>query len=154
MANKKDLFKKLIQMDTRFYDDKYITILENNIVSTYKKDNFELLHTFKLEFTPNTLEIGHNGEFVIMTLNNHIATLDMESSDITEWQTDGETFGWLDTDMIFSISDGKLIVYDYDGLNRRILSSNVSGHFPITITNDKWLYYFSDDSLVRETIAN
>ena len=81
-------------------------------------------------------------------------TIIVEKDLASEWQTDGETFGWLDTDMIFSISDGKLIVYDYDGLNRRILSSNVSGHFPITITNDKWLYYFSDDSLVRETIAN
>ena len=89
-----------------------------------------------------------------MTLGNQIATIDMEALDITEWQTDGDTFGWLDKDMIFSIANGELIVYDYDSLNRRAIASNVSSHFPATITNNKWLYYFSDDYLIREIISD
>lgn len=138
---------------SRFYDDMYITILESNQVSLYKKEKMELLQTFDLTFNPDTIKIGHDGEFITMTLDNRIATLDMESMIVNEWQTDGPNFGWIDNDMIYSISNGNLIVYDYDGFNRRTIAANVSSHFPTTIAN-KWLYYFSDDSLVREIITD
>jgi hypothetical protein len=52
--------------------------------------------------------------------------------------------------MIYTIKNNELIVYDYDGLNRRSISTNVSAHFPVTITNNRWMYYFNDDGLVRE----
>lgn len=139
---------------SKFYDDKYITILENNILSLYKKEDFELLHTFELSFTPSTIEVGHDGEFITMTLDNQIATLDMEAMVITEWQTASNTFGWIDNDMLYSIDNSELIVYDFDGLNRRAIATNVSSHFPAAITNNKWLYYSSDNSLVREIINN
>lgn len=139
---------------SKFYDDKYITILEDNQVSLYKKDDFTLLNTFELTFAPNTMEVGHSGEFITMSLDNHIATLDMEAMSIIEWQTAGPTFGWIDNDMIYSVADGKLIVYDYDGLNQRAIANNVSSHFPTAITDNKWLYYFSDNSIIREVITD
>ena len=57
-----------------------------------------------------------------------------------------------DADMLMYVVDeaGRLIAYDYDGLNRRELASGVSSKWPIIITNDKWLYYFGDKGLVRE----
>ena len=139
---------------SKFYDDRYITILEDKTVTLYQQNNPEPLRTFVLSFSPNSIKTGHEGEFITMTLGNQIATIDMEALDITEWQTDGDTFGWLDNDMIFSIANGELIVYDYDSLNRRAIASNVSSHFPATITNNKWLYYFSDDYLIREIISD
>ena len=139
---------------SKFYEDKYITILEDNLVTLYKKDDFEKLADFELSFTPDKMKVGHSGEFITMSLDNNIATLDMESTAVREWQPDNTHFGWIDNDMIYAISDSQLIVYDYDGLNRRIISTNVSGHFPAAITNNKWLYYFSNDSLVREVINN
>lgn len=139
---------------SKFYDDKYITVLEDTQVSLYKKEDFELLQTFTLTFAPNTIEVGHSGEFITMSLDNQIATLDMESMAINEWQTNSPNFGWIDNDMIYSITDSELTVYDYDGLNRRTIATNVSSHFPAAITNDKWLYYFSDNSLTRELITD
>ena len=139
---------------SKFYDDKYITILQDSQVSLYKKDNFELIQTFNLSFSPNTLEVGHDGEFIIMSADNQIAALDMEAISVAEWQAEGSHFDWIDNDMFYSVSDGNLIVYDFDGLNRRIIANNVSSHFPAAITNNKWLYYFSDGSLIREVINN
>lgn len=139
---------------SKFYDDKYITILEDNLASLYQKDDFKLLHTFNLTFSPNTMEVGHSGEFITMSLDNQIATLDMEAMSIIEWQTSDNTFGWIDNDMIYSVANSELIVYDYDGLNRRTIANNVSSHFPAAITNNKWLYYFSDNSLTREAITD
>ena len=139
---------------SKFYDDKYITILQDSQVSLYKKDNFELIQTFSLNFTPDTIKVGHDGEFIIMSTDNQIAALDMEAISVVEWQAEGSHFGWIDNDMLYSVNDGNLIVYDFDGLNRRIIASNVSSHFPAAITNNKWLYYFSDGSLIREIISN
>ena len=139
---------------SKFYDDKYITTLEDAKVSLYKKEDFELLQTFDLSFKPSTMEVGHSGEFITMALDNQIATLDMESMAVIEWQTSSPNFGWIDNDMIYSITDSELTVYDYDSLNRRTIATNVSSHFPAAIANDKWLYYFSDNSLTRELITD
>ena len=69
---------------------------------------------------------------------------------LTEWSTGTDSFNWLDNSMIYAVKDGNLEVYDFNGLNHRTLASNVSAHFPITITSDKYLYYFRDGSLIRE----
>lgn len=139
---------------SKFYDDMYISILRGGQLSLYKKTDFAKVTDFQLTFAPKTMKVGHNGEFITMTDGPKIATLDMEANTIREWSVEGNSFGWLDDDMIYSVSGGNLIVYDFDGLNRRVLASNVSSHFPVAITANKWLYYFSDDELIRELIAS
>lgn len=138
---------------SKFYDDKYITILSNTSVTIYKKDNLEHFANYDLSFTPEHLKVGRDGEFITMYTGNTIATVDMEANTLREWTADGNSFGWLDNDMIYSVADGELYAYDFDGLNRRHLAKNVSSHFPSGITDNKWLYYFSDDNLIREIIA-
>lgn len=136
---------------SKFYDDKYITILKNNTLSIYKKNDLEKISNFELSFIPENIQVGHNGEFIIMYSGQQIATLDMESMSINEWNIENDSFSWIDNDMIYTVSNQDLIVYDYDGLNRRIISNNVSNTLPAAITNDKWLYYFNNDSnLMRE----
>ena len=85
-----------------------------------------------------------------MSAGGSIATLDMEAQQLFEWTTGTTSYDWLDSSMIYAVKDGVLHVYDFNGLNPRILSSNASSHFPVTITADKYLYYFRDGSLVRE----
>lgn len=138
----------------RFYDDMYVAILEGNVINTYKKAEFEQIKTYQLSFSPQELKVGHAGEFIMMVDAAKIAALDMEAGAVREWEVDGEKFDWLDSDMIYSVADGRLMVYDYDGLNRRELADNVSEHFPVTITENKWLYYFSDGVLMREQIVD
>ena len=136
----------------RFYDDMYVAVLDNDTVNTYKKVDFEHVNEYKLGFVPAKMKVGHAGEFIIMDNGAEIASLDMEANAVREWRVDGENYGWLDNDMIYSVHDGQLIVYDFDGLNRRELSRNVSSHYPVGITENKWLYYFSDGELMRERI--
>lgn len=139
---------------SRFYDDKYITVLSDHLVSLYKKEDFTKIKDFELTFQPTFIEVGHNGEFITMSLNNRIATLDMEAMSVTEWQPSGTRFGWIDNDMVYTVADNSLTVYDFDGYNQRTIASNVSEHFPAAITNNKWLYYFSDNTLIREKITD
>ena len=135
---------------SRFYDEKYITVLTGNQVRQYSGENFELISTFELGFMPSIMKVGHGGEFIEMYLDANVATLDMESLTVREWVLPNNRFGWLDDDMIFSVDDGDLYVYDFDGLNQRKIAGEVSSNRPIVITNNKWLYYFSDGDLIRE----
>lgn len=139
---------KIITM--KFYDDEYIGILDGASFSLYLKRDFGKKAEFSLTFAPEELKVGENGEFVIMNAGGHIATLDMEAMDVSEWSIEADNFDWLDGSMLYAVKDGILNVYDFNGLNHRTLSSNVSAHFPVTITSDKYLYYFRDGTLIRE----
>ena len=135
---------------SRFYDDTYIFVFANQKLSIYQKDDFAPYANFELSFEPASIKVGPNGDFLLFHSGNSLATVDMESSSLTEWQIENPDFGWLDGYMIYTVADGELIVYDYDSLNRRVLSSKASSRFPVTITSDKWLYYYSDGNLIRE----
>lgn len=140
---------------SKFYDEEYITVLQENTVTLYKKQDFVKVLESTLSFIPTNIKVGHDGEFITMYTNGlSIATLDMEATTVREWTTGTTDFGWIDNDMIYTVNDGNLKVFDFDGFNERSLSTNVSSHFPATITNNKWLYYFSDGYLVREVISN
>lgn len=135
---------------SRFYETQYITVATGDVITVYEKDNFAEFLSKELSFIPETIKVGHAGEFFFMASGPNLATLDMESLDLTEWSADTVHYGWLDGDMLYAVKDGALAVYDFDGQNRRNLATNVSERFPVTITSDKWLYYFSDGTLTRE----
>lgn len=170
---------------SKFYDDKYLTLLSDQTVTLYKKEDLSEVLSGKLSFAPSKIAVGHDGEFIEMTSlvtvgssasdevstdnasatdasnadgasatssSVQFATLDMEAQSVREWTIDSANYGWLDHDMLYSVANGELIVYDFDGLNRRVLVSTVSPHFPVVITSDKWLYYFSNGRLFRENI--
>ena len=87
-----------------------------------------------------------------MQTDTNVAVLDMEILQVINWTLDSPDYGWLGSSMLYSINDGTLIVYDFDGQNRRELSKDVTPNFPVAITDNKWLYYFSDNNIVREVI--
>lgn len=135
---------------SKFYDDRYITTVWENDVALYSENDFVKMNEFALGFNPINVKVGHNGEFIVLTNGSKIATLDMEALAVKEWDTESLDFGWIDDDMIYSITSGNLLVYDFDGLNKRELAKNVTGGFPITITENKWMYYLRDGKLIRE----
>ncbi len=147
-----DLSSPSLVTISQFYDEKYISLLEDDMLNLYKDKDFTKVFDFKLNFIPENIEVGHQGEFIIMTEGEKIASLDMEARNVLEWQLDTKTYGWIDDDMVYTAPDGVLTVYDYDGLNRRQIIANVTGSLPVTITNNKWLYFFDDRALMRAAI--
>ena len=138
----------------KFYDNKYIYVIEESMISVYQKNDFEMIAQASISFVPQNAKIGYDGDFVFMSSGTNFATFDMESMQITEWSVEANNYGWLNGYMVYTVKDGELSVYDFDGLNHRSLATNVSNHFPVTITNEKYLYYFSDDALVREWLIS
>lgn len=138
---------------SKFYDKKYITVLSNNQLVVHSRDKYTEKTNYELSFAPKRMLVGHDGEFILMATDNNLATLDMEANLVREWTIENDKYGWLDNDMLYVVSDGELIVYDFDGYNRRSVAKNASSHFPVAITDNKWLYYVSDDELIREWIV-
>lgn len=138
---------------SRFYDEKYNFVISKHKVELFKHENAELVFEGEISFDPETVKVGYGGSFIFIQNGMNVAVLDMEVMELKEWRLDSLNSGWLDSNMLYVIKDGTLIVYDFDGGNRRELSTNVSAHFPVTITDNKWLYYFSDNALTREIIA-
>ncbi len=138
---------------SRFYNEKYITIINDTMITVYKYGGAETVFESALSFNPDNIKVSYDGSFVFMRSGDRVMTLDMEALELCNWVLDTENFGWLDGHIVYSVKDGTIIVYDFDGMNRRMLSNNVSAHFPVTIVENRWLYYFSDDKLIREIIA-
>ena len=134
----------------KFYDEKYIFVIDGTALSIYQEDTLEEIYEGELGFTPESIKVGPDSEFIAMNSGSSFATFDMESMKLVTWNSSSSHHGWLDGYMLYAVNEGELSVYDFDGLNARKLATNVSNHFPVTITADKWLYYFSDDNLVRE----
>lgn len=137
---------------TKFYEDHYLVVVSDATVVVYRRGDSKPILETTLSFAPTAFHVGRDGEFITLSDGPQIATLDMETLTFNEWSVAGNTFGWLDDNMIYTVADGALIVYDFDGLNRRDLATNVDSSLPITITNDKWLYYFSQGNLIRESL--
>ena len=137
-----------------FYDEKYGALLDGNILTLYKKSqDAEEVFTAELDFTPDTIKIGGSGGFVFMEADTNVAVLDMEIMTVVRWTLDSSDYGWLDSSMLYAIKDGTLIVYDFDGQNRRELSDGITANSSVIITDNKWLHYLSGGYVVREIIA-
>ena len=147
---------------TKSYRDTYLTVVEDGKLSLYKgqlprnkndQNSFEKVFDTEVGFIPERIKVGFGGAFVIMSNGRNIVALDMESEDVTKFEVENDKIGWLDNYLLYVVDDnGDMIVYDFDGLNRRELSKNASQRLSATISEDKWLYYFSDGWLVRENL--
>ena len=147
---------------TRSYRDNYLTVIEDGKLSLYKgqlprnKDDksFEQIFSVEIGLMPERIKIGADGDFVIMSNGKNIVTLDMESENVSRFEVEDGKIGWLDDHLLYVVdNDGDMVVYDYDGLNRRELSKNASQRLSATVSEDeRWLYYFSDGWLVRESL--
>ncbi|MBR6532426.1 PEGA domain-containing protein [Candidatus Saccharibacteria bacterium] len=147
---------------TRSYRDNYLTAVADGVLSLYKgqlprskdDDSFEQVFSVEIGLLPERIKIGADGDFVIMSNGKNIVTLDMESESVSRFEIEDGKVGWLDDYLLYVVDgDGDMIAYDYDGLNRRELSKNASQRLSATVSEDnRWLYYFSDGWLVRESL--
>ncbi|MBQ6147621.1 PEGA domain-containing protein [Candidatus Saccharibacteria bacterium] len=125
----------------------------------------------EFEFLPEEISVRGKGELVVVKGEGREAIYDFETGKVKEVEVEaGEK--WLDGFMKYIVSDGKIIVKDFDGGNRRTLVSveedkeseedeegkvELPEGFGVKISaNNKYLYYFIREAgtvkLVREKI--
>ena len=130
-----------------------MTVVNGKQVEVFKRDNLEeAMLSYQLSFEPVNVKMERVGGFVVMNNDTVMATLDMESEKLSEWSIENAKFGWLDGDTIYVVVDDELVVYDFDGLNRIVVTKNVDSNYPAVIAGNKWLYYIKDNKLIREAL--
>ncbi len=135
-----------------FYDNKYLIVYTNNSLTVYEGDELKKVLERDATINLSNLKIMDGEGYVVARDGNTINALDMEAMELSTWSAEADDLGWLDRYLIYSITNSKLTAFDFDGQNGRQLSENVSAGYPVTITDNKWLYYFSDGALMRELI--
>lgn len=146
-----------------YIGDKYLTITENDKITIYRGDfpngerginDMEKVLEETISFTPSLLEIRGNNELIIARDGKQIAVFDAEARKLHQFELDTEAPFLVDGYMIGEIVDGKLIVMDFDGTNKRTIADANSN--ALITRNDKWLYYFTFEdnkiNLTREKI--
>ncbi len=141
----------------RFYDNNYLTVVDEKNVSLYSgrmpgsdedKDAIEKVMQEEIGFAPVEIHVGRNDDFVLIKNGDSVATLDMESENVIRFKIDAQKLNWLDDYLFYTTKDDKMVVYDYDGLNRHELLDTVSSSFEAFIHDARWLYYYSDGKIM------
>lgn len=109
--------------------------------------DFELPDSFKTEA---------KNQVILVSKDTNFAVFDLENYTLSSYTLENNLTFWPDEYTIGVVSDGKLIVRDFDGLNRQELGKSADGFSAIIAKNNKYLYHMqkNDDklTLVREEI--
>lgn len=164
---------------SNYYGDDYVAwTVDNKLNVLYGRlPNFneneanlsELTALFEEEVTlaetPESLKVSPGGEFFVAQKGQRLAVVDLEMNNLSEYNATTADWRWFDASMMYAVQDGQIVVWDFDGQNRRNLAESLAedakkygvANQPIVVTgNNRWLYYLTTDeqgtSLIREKI--
>ena len=138
---------------TNFYDSKYLVVYDGSSLAVYEGEGLKEVLKGEANINLDNLKIMTGVGYVVARDDSMIYALDMEDMKLNSWRAEADSLGWLDKYLIYSVSNGVLTAYDFDGQNERTLSENVTANYPATITNNRWMYYFSNGALMREWLV-
>ena len=138
---------------TNFYDSKYLVVYDGSSLAVYEGEGLKEVLKGEANINLDNLKIMTGVGYVVARDDSMIYALDMEDMKLNSWRAEADSLGWLDKYLIYTISNGVLTAYDFDGQNERTLSENVTANYPATITNNRWMYYFSNGALMREWLV-
>lgn len=171
---------RIIVALAKYFDDYYMCYLVNNklmvlygALPTYNNSQgADLSNLKKLELTkefsevPEKLSLSGNNEYLVARSGGKFMSVDLDDGSVFEYDAAKE-IRWLDDSMLYDVNDGHLIVWDFDGVNRRDLNESVKkgdeskvstmGYDVVITSNNRWLYYLGDSEdgfvLMRERIV-
>lgn len=116
---------------------------------------------------PESLEVSAGNEYIVARTGMKYMVIDLGMGDLYEYEAPTSELNWLDNSMMFAVREGEILVWDFDGTNRRNLAESLSKDSkqlsvmaqPVMIaSNNRWLYYLSEDEngiqLVREKVRD
>lgn len=173
----------------KYYDEEYLGYFVNDkltvhygAVPTYREEmaadygleNLKtLLEQESFAATPESFAVSPGGDYLVATRGKHYMVVNLDAGDIFEYDAEASKINWLDANMMSTVVDQTLKVWDCDFTNRRNLATSREMEeraavttqskleildYPAVITsNNKWLYYLvqkndKENILMREKI--
>lgn len=166
-----------------YYDEDYMLWTENEKVNilygrlpsydenrTNLDDLKSLVEDMSFQKMPESLTVSPGGEYIAARNGQEFMVIDLDDGELCEYEASTDQLKWFDDSMLYSVEDGQILVWDFDGTNWRNLSKNVelkvSGgsvkvldNSPVTATsNNKYIYYLMNVNdiiyLTREQIRD
>jgi hypothetical protein len=140
-----------------YYSDDYVAIGENDKLQILKgsypafgrvADSLKYIVDIKLDWPIERLELSANKRFVYAINKGRVYNYDLENQVGRYFKLDGEyqssePLNWLNDYMLWTDKGGLLMIYDFDGDNKRSVQKVEPGFKVILTDNDKWLYSVS-----------
>lgn len=159
------VIKKLDNIDAivritvgEYYEDDFLAVSIDDKLLVYqgkmpsygeKADKLELIMENELKFVPESLEMKGENELIVAREGAKMAVMDAESFSVAEYEMVDAEAKWLDEFMLYGLEDGKIVVWDFDGLNKRNLVSKIQDDRLAILSNDgKWLYFINDKGVL------
>lgn len=131
----------------RYYRESYVYVGEGSKINIYKSaswtEKMRLSKTLDLKFSPDQLKLNGESRILVAKSGKNIYSYDIETRNNYDFlaSSDGE-INWLDDFVLGDFEGEKLAIYDFDGMNKHILSSGIFG-LPFTLSSDnKYIYSF------------
>jgi len=155
LSGKKDLAVR-IAMGTH-WNEEWIAFQAGNKIHilsgrypSYGKDETDKLKVKleeELDYTPLALLVSQKQRIIIFAGDHGYYHYDIETTDNGGVAIDNTitSINWLDDYILWYNVDGKVVIRDFDGSNRRTVAKKASANHPTIISeNNRWLYYFSE----------
>ena len=146
----------------RYFQETYFGVIDAGVFKVYRsmswpEADWTVEKIFETE-AGGALKLEKRGKGMVFNLlaeGGARRGFDIEAEKMFEFEAEGVKTGWVDEFLRYEIDEkGRLVVVDYDGLNRReLVEGDVEAGQAVTISgNSRYLYYFSEGKLVREKI--
>ncbi len=135
-----------------YLSQKYIGLSVDNKISYYKGvfptkndslDTMELVFEKEIAGIPDQIRVNSRSELYIAQYGNNLAVFDAELDELSEYEIESDQYYFLDDYLIATNGNGKMIVRDFDGSNRRELT-NATG-LGFIGKDSKTLFYLNAD---------
>ena len=135
---------------SKYLDKRYLTIAVGPEVSVYKAENiremksiddFTLVKQVAWTVAPEKVEVHNRGRLITATNGRKVLVFDAEQANVADLEFESDPTGWLDGFMLTNVLNGRLVVRDFDGENRRDITNAKAGFSAVVTSNEKYLYY-------------
>jgi len=140
-----------------YYEDDFLGIAVDDEMMIYQgtlpsygesAKQMSLVIEKQLDFVVQEMKIKGDGELIFARNGAKVAVMDAEAFDVISYEMEDENAKWLDDFMLYSVKGGNITVWDFDGINKRVLvETNAAIQNNVMMTgNGKWLYYLDAES--------
>ena len=171
-----DTDDKVLVGSSAYYDDEYLIYTVGDRLSVYSGEypvytaemkksgsnkvlldsddsTLKMVLEYTFGFVPESLTVSRGGEYVLVKQGREIVSADLDTNKIAGYESKSDKIKWIDDSMLYDVLDGKVVVWDFDGTNEReIVNGGVSDRAVMISGDNKYLYYVSDENLMREVI--